>query len=221
MYGTGAKSAQTSTVLSELHNVDGILRRKDETNDGGDSIKLSLRTQESSFIHSFICSYYPRGYMISVRASTCMSIFYLCFHFFSGLADFRPFFYPLFLRCFMFLVCLLRWCIPMCALSGSCLLIVLPFAFLLFQPPFWAFSFVLWIFGILIDNDPPFLFRIHIGSMVCSFCRSGGGSGLVHSGLSVVVRFLPPSFVLRFHCTVLGQSSCVFLSWYVVVCSQF
>ena len=120
----------------------------------------------------------------------------------------------------MILVCLLPWCIPTCALSTSCLPIVLPLAFLLFQSPFWAFSSVLWIFDILIDNAPLFLFHIRISNMVCSWYQSDGGSDLVRNGLSVVVRFLPPGFDLRFHYTVLDQTLCVFLSWFGVMDSR-
>ena len=159
--------------------------------------------------------------MIFIWVFIYISIFYLYFHFFSGFVDFCSFFYSLFLHCFMFLVCLLRWCISMCALSNSCFLIILSFAFLLFRSFFWDFFFVLWIFGILINNDPLFLFRIHIDNMIYSFCRSDRNSDLVHSDLFIVVRFLSSSFILQFHYIMLSQFSCVFLSWYVIIYSQF
>ena len=172
-------------------------------------IDFRVKRNEIQFIiYLFINSYYPRGYM---RVSIYIFIFYLCSWFCSSLADCHSFFYSFFLHYLMILVYLLSWYIPAYILSSLCLSEVLTLAFSLFQSPFWVSFFVIWIYSILRDNAPLSLFHIHIGNTMYSWYRSDRDNDSIHNDLFVVMRFLPPSFNLWFHYTMLNQFSYVFL----------
>lgn len=106
----------------------------------------------------------------AVHASSCMSTFYLCGPFCSGIVGFHPSFYPLFLHHLIVLIYLLHWYILEYASSTSCLLVILSLISSLLQPPFWISSFLPCIFSILKGNAPLSFFHIHISSMMYSFC---------------------------------------------------